>query len=263
MAQFPGRWGWGYDGVDLFAPHDAYGGPDGLKRLVDAAHARGLAVVIDVVYNHLGPAGNYLREFGPYFTDRYNTPWGEAVNFDGAGSDEVRGFVIDNALMWLRDYHADGLRLDAVHAILDTSAVHVLEEMALRVAQLADEVGRPLFLVAESDLNDPRLVRPAAVGGYGLDAQWSDDFHHALHAVVTGERAGYYADFGSIGAAGQGPPAGVRPRRRVLTVPPAPARPPAHGAAGDEVPRLPAEPRPGRQPGHRRALVDAGGAGPA
>ncbi|MEA2972912.1 MAG: maltooligosyltrehalose trehalohydrolase [Actinomycetota bacterium] len=199
VAQFPGRWGWGYDGVDLFAPHDAYGGPDGLKRLVDAAHARGLAVVIDVVYNHLGPAGNYLREFGPYFTDRYNTPWGEAVNFDGAGSDEVRGFVIDNALVWLRDYHADGLRLDAVHAILDTSAVHVLEEMAVRVADLADDVGRPLFLVAESDLNDPRLVRPRGLGGYGLDAQWSDDFHHALHAVVTGEQAGYYADFGSIG----------------------------------------------------------------
>ncbi|MEA2825892.1 MAG: maltooligosyltrehalose trehalohydrolase [Actinomycetota bacterium] len=199
VNQFPGRWGWGYDGVDLFAPHAPYGGPDGLKRLVDAAHARGLAVVIDVVYNHLGPAGNYLREFGPYFTDRYNTPWGEAVNFDGAGSDEVREFVIDNALLWLRDYHADGLRLDAVHAILDTSAVHVLEELAGRVAGLAGDVGRPLFLVAESDLNDPRLVRPPAVGGYGLDAQWSDDFHHALHAVVTGERTGYYVDFGSLG----------------------------------------------------------------
>ena len=199
VNQFPGRWGWGYDGVDLFAPHDPYGGPDGLKRLVDSAHAKGLAVVIDVVYNHLGPAGNYLREFGPYFTDRYTTPWGEAVNFDGPGSDEVRDFVIGNALMWLRDYHADGLRLDAVHAILDTSAVHVLEEMASRVAALAEEIGRPLFLVAESDLNDPRLVRPAVAGGYGLDAQWSDDFHHALHAVVTGERAGYYEDFGSIG----------------------------------------------------------------
>ena len=199
VNQFPGRWGWGYDGVDLFAPHAAYGGPDGLERLVDAAHGRGLAVVIDVVYNHLGPAGNYLREFGPYFTDRYNTPWGEAVNFDGPGSDEVRAFVIDNARMWLRDYHADGLRLDAVHAILDTSAIHVLEELAGRVADLAAEVGRPLFLIAESDLNDPRLVRPTAVGGYGLDAQWSDDFHHALHAVVTGERSGYYADFGSLG----------------------------------------------------------------
>jgi len=198
VAQFPGRWGWGYDGVDLFAPHQAYGGPEGLKRLVEAAHARGLAVVIDVVYNHLGPAGNYLREFGPYFTDRYNTPWGEAVNVDGAGSDEVREFILDNAVMWLRDYHADGLRIDAVHAIVDTSAVHILEEMALRVADLAAEVGRPLFLVAESDLNDPRIVRPREVGGYGIDAQWSDDFHHALHAVVTGEGAGYYADFGSL-----------------------------------------------------------------
>ena len=199
VNQFPGRWGWGYDGVDLFAPHAAYGGPEGLKRLVDAAHARGLAVVIDVVYNHFGPAGNYLREFGPYFTDRYATPWGEAVNFDGSGSDEVRQFVVDNALMWLRDYHADGLRIDAVHAIVDTSAVNLLEEMALRVAGLAAEVGRPLFLVAESDLNDPRIVRDQEVGGYGIDAQWSDDFHHALHAVVTSERAGYYADFGSIG----------------------------------------------------------------
>ena len=198
VNQFPGRWGWGYDGVDLFAPHAAYGGPEDLKGLVDAAHARGLAVVIDVVYNHFGPAGNYLREFGPYFTDRYSTPWGDAVNFDGSGSDEVRDFVADNALMWLRDYHADGLRIDAVHAILDTSAVHVLEEMARRVADLAAEVGRPLFLVAESDLNDPRLVRPPEAGGYGLDAQWSDDFHHALHSVVTGERAGYYADFGSL-----------------------------------------------------------------
>ena len=198
VNQFPGRWGWGYDGVDLFAPHASYGGPDGLRRLVDAAHGRGLAVVIDVVYNHLGPAGNYLREFGPYFTDRYSTPWGEAVNFDGPGSDEVRNFVVDNALMWLRDYHADGLRIDAVHAIVDTSAVHLLEEMAVRVADLAAEVGRPLFLVAESDLNDPRVVRGRDVGGYGIDAQWSDDFHHALHTVVTGEQAGYYADFGSL-----------------------------------------------------------------
>ena len=199
VAQFPGRWGWGYDGVDLFAPHQAYGGPEGLKRLVDAAHTRGLAVVIDVVYNHLGPDGNYVREFGPYFTDRYNTPWGEAVNVDGSDSDEVRAFVVDNALMWLRDYHADGLRLDAVHAIVDTSAVHLLEEIAVRVAGLAAEVGRPLFLVAESDLNDPRIVRGHDQGGYGIDAQWSDDFHHALHTVVTGERAGYYADFGDLG----------------------------------------------------------------
>jgi maltooligosyltrehalose trehalohydrolase len=155
-------------------------------------------VFLDVVYNHLGPAGNYLPEFGPYFTDRYVTPWGEAVNFDGARSDEVRDFVLDNALLWLRDYHVDGLRLDAVHAILDTSALHILEEMAIRVDELEAEVGRPLTLVAESDLNDPRVVRERKIGGYGIDAQWSDDFHHALHVIVTGERAGYYADFGSM-----------------------------------------------------------------
>ena len=198
VAQFPGARGWGYDGVDLYAPHASYGGPDGLKRLVDACHAVGLGVVIDVVYNHLGPAGNYLGQFGPYFTDRYATPWGQAVNLDGAGSDEVRAFFVDNALMWLRDYHADGLRLDAVHAILDTSATHLLEELAGQVESLAAALGRPLFLVAESDLNDPRVVRRREVGGYGMDAQWSDDFHHAVHAALTGERDGYYADFGSL-----------------------------------------------------------------
>ncbi|MGH9189611.1 MAG: malto-oligosyltrehalose trehalohydrolase [Acidimicrobiales bacterium] len=200
VAEFPGRRGWGYDGVDLFAVNSAYGGPEGLKRLVDAAHGRGLAVVIDVVYNHLGPAGNHLAELGPYFTERYRTPWGEAVNFDGAGSDEVRRFVIDNALMWLRDYHADGLRLDAVHAILDTSAVHILEEMAAAVDGLEAELEREMWLIAESDLNDPRVVTPRDRGGLGIDAQWSDDFHHALHALVTGERNGYYGDFGSLGA---------------------------------------------------------------
>ena len=199
VAEFPGTRGWGYDGVDLFAPHSAYGGPEGLKRLVDACHRRGLGVVMDVVYNHLGPDGNYLAAFGPYFTDRYATPWGEAVNLDGAGSDEVRAFLVDNALMWLRDYHCDGLRLDAVHAIVDTSATHLLEQLAGAVEELAAAEGRSLFLVAESDLNDPRLVRRREVGGYGLDAQWSDDLHHALHAFLTGEREGYYADFGSLG----------------------------------------------------------------
>ena len=198
VAEFPGTRGWGYDGVDLYAPHSAYGGPEGLKRLVDACHARGLGVVMDVVYNHLGPAGNYLGSYGPYFTDRYATPWGQAVNLDGPGSDEVRRFFLDNALMWLRDYHCDGLRLDAVHAILDTSAVHLLEELAIEVEALAASLGRSLFLVAESDLNDPRVVRRREVGGYGMDAQWSDDFHHAVHAALTGERDGYYADFGSL-----------------------------------------------------------------
>jgi maltooligosyltrehalose trehalohydrolase len=198
VAEFPGRRGWGYDGVDLYAPHHAYGGPDGLKRLVDACHHRGLGVVLDVVYNHLGPAGNYLPRFGPYFTDRYRTPWGDALNFDGPDSDEVRQFFVDNALMWLRDYHIDGLRLDAVHAIVDTSAVQVLEQLGHAVQALSAEVGRPLFLIAESDLNDPRIVARPEVGGYGMDAQWSDDFHHALHAVLTGESSGYYADFGGL-----------------------------------------------------------------
>ncbi|MGH9155500.1 MAG: malto-oligosyltrehalose trehalohydrolase [Acidimicrobiales bacterium] len=196
---FPGTGGWGYDGVDLFAPHHPYGGPDGLKRLVDACHGRGLAVVLDVVYNHLGPAGNYLARFGPYFTDRYATPWGDAVNLDGPGSDEVRAFLVDNALSWLRDYHFDGLRLDAVHGLVDASATHFLEQLGGAVGGLAAALGRPLFLIAESDLNDPRIVRPTDQGGYGMDAQWSDDFHHALHAVLTGERGGYYADFGAMG----------------------------------------------------------------
>jgi maltooligosyltrehalose trehalohydrolase len=198
VAHFPGDRGWGYDGVDLFAPHEAYGGPEGLKRFVDACHARGLGVIMDVVYNHLGPAGNYLGSFGPYFTDRYATPWGQAVNFDGPGSVEVRRFFVDNALMWLRDYHCDGLRLDAVHAILDASAIHVLEEMQLRVEELEAHLGRDVFLIAESDLNDPRVVNRREAGGYGLDAQWSDDFHHALHSVLTGERDGYYSDFGTV-----------------------------------------------------------------
>jgi maltooligosyltrehalose trehalohydrolase len=198
VAGFPGRWGWGYDGVDLFAPQHAYGGPEGLKRLVDAAHARGLGVIMDVVYNHLGPDGNYLPEFGPYFSAHHQTNWGDAVNFDGPGSDEVRRFVIDNALMWLRDYHCDGLRLDAVHAIADDSATHILEALAVEVDTLAAHARRPLFLIAESDRSDPRLVRSRDAGGYGLGASWADEWHHALHAVLTGENSGYYADFGPL-----------------------------------------------------------------
>ncbi len=198
VAEFAGDRGWGYDGVDLFAPHQAYGGPDGLKRLVDACHARGLAVLLDVVYNHFGPSGNYLSQFGPYLTDRYKTPWGDAVNLDGRGSDEVRRYFCDNALAWLHDFHLDGLRIDAVHAIVDISAVHLLEQMAREVAELSLELGRRLVLIAESDLNDPRLVRRTEIGGYGLDAMWCDDFHHAVHTVLTGERTGYYADFGRL-----------------------------------------------------------------
>ncbi|HSP39180.1 MAG TPA: malto-oligosyltrehalose trehalohydrolase [Frankiaceae bacterium] len=195
---FGGVRGWGYDGVDLFAVHDPYGGPDGLKRLVDACHARGLGVVMDVVYNHLGPAGNYLGRFGPYFTDTHVTPWGSAVNLDAPGSDGVRAFILDNARMWLRDFHIDGLRLDAVHALADERAIHVLEELAATVEQLGAQTRRPLFLIAESDLNDPKLIRSRQSGGYGLDAQWCDDVHHALWATLSGERQGYYVDFGPL-----------------------------------------------------------------
>jgi maltooligosyltrehalose trehalohydrolase len=195
---FPGSRGWGYDGVSLYAVQDSYGGPEGLKRLVDACHARGLGVIMDVVYNHLGPSGNYLPQYGPYFTDKHQTPWGSAVNYDDAGSDEVRAFVVDNALMWLRDYHCDGLRLDAVHAIVDTSAYHILAEISDEVAALAAQLGRTLFAIAESDLNDPRVVSSREANGLGMDAQWSDDFHHALHAALTGEITGYYEDFGTL-----------------------------------------------------------------
>lgn len=198
VAEFPGQFGWGYDGVCLFAPRHLYGGPTGLKHFVDACHRHGLAVILDVVYNHLGPSGNYLGEFGPYFSDRHRTPWGPAINFDGPESDEVRRFFCDNALMWLRDYHFDALRLDAVHAIVDTTAQPFLEQLAAEVEHLAAHTGRHLALIAESDLNDPRIVRPVEAGGFGIDAQWCDDFHHALHTALSGERSGYYTDFGDL-----------------------------------------------------------------
>jgi malto-oligosyltrehalose trehalohydrolase len=199
VAAFPGRHGWGYDGINLWAVHEPYGGPDGLKRFVDACHARGLAVLLDVVYNHVG-VGNRLADFGPYFTTAHVTPWGPAVNLDQPGSDEVRAFIVGNALMWLRDYHLDGLRLDAVHALEDHRALNILEELAAEVQALAALLNRELVLVAESDANDPRLVTSREAGGYGLTAQWSDDFHHAVHAAITGERQGYYGDFGSMAA---------------------------------------------------------------
>lgn len=198
VNSFSGTHGWGYDGVGLFAPHEPYGGPAGLKELVDECHARGIAVILDVVYNHLGPEGNYLDRFGPYFTNRYSSPWGNAVNLDGPGSDEVRRFFIENALMWLKDYHMDVLRLDAVHAIIDTSSVHFLEELSQEVEMLQARTGRHLALIAESNLNNPRIVQPREIGGYGIDAQWNDDFHHALHTVLTGEKNGYYGDFGTL-----------------------------------------------------------------
>ncbi len=194
---FNGVWNWGYDGVGWYAVHEPYGGPDGLKRFVDACHARQLAVLLDVVYNHLGPSGNYLPRFGPYLSTERNT-WGEVVNLDGPGSDQVRGYIIDNALMWLRDYHIDGLRLDAAHALVDRSPRHLLAELSERVDQLEIQLGQPRTLVAESELNDPVMITPRQEGGYGLDAQWDDDMHHALHAILTGERQGYYVDFGSL-----------------------------------------------------------------
>jgi maltooligosyltrehalose trehalohydrolase len=199
VAQFPGDRNWGYDGVYLYAVHPAYGGPTGLARLVDACHARGMAVVLDVVYNHLGPEGNYLAEFGPYFTDRHRTPWGAGLNFDGPHSDEVRRFFIENALLWVTEFHIDALRLDAVHAIADQSAQPFLAELAAAVHAEGERRDRRVHVIAESDLNDPRLLRPPDRGGLGLDAQWSDDFHHALHVLLTAERTGYYQDFGTVG----------------------------------------------------------------
>jgi maltooligosyltrehalose trehalohydrolase len=198
IAQFPGSRNWGYDGVYPFAVQNSYGGPEGFKQLVNACHQKGLAVILDLVYNHLGPEGNYLRDFGFYFTDRYKTPWGEAINFDGPHSDEVRNFFIANALYWIREFHMDALRIDAVHAIMDFSAEPFLKELAQAVHRTAAEQNRQVYVIAESDLNDTRLVQSRERGGFGLDAQWSDDFHHALHTLLTGEQQGYYQDFGDL-----------------------------------------------------------------
>ena len=199
---FGGTHGWGYDGVLWYAVHEPYGGPDGLIRFVDACHTRGLGVLIDAVFNHLGPSGNYLPEFGPYLSTGSN-PWGESINIADAGADQVRRYILNCALRWMRDFHADGLRLDAVHALVDTTAIHILEEMSAETDSLAAEVGRPLSLVAESDLNDPRLITPREQGGLGMTAQWDDDIHHAIHTAVSGERQGYYGDFGTLEALAQ------------------------------------------------------------
>lgn len=195
---FNGRWNWGYDGVLWYAVQETYGGPAAYQRFVDACHARGLAVIQDVVYNHLGPSGNYLPEFGPYFAEGGANTWGTSMNLDGAESDEVRRYIVDNALVWLSDMHVDGLRLDAVHALVDQRAQHLLEQLAEEVAVLAAHQGRPLTLIAESDMNDPTLITAREARGYGLDAQWSDDYHHALHVALTGETTGYYADFAGL-----------------------------------------------------------------
>lgn len=198
VAEFPGASNWGYDGTHPYAPHSAYDGPQSLKTLVNACHEKGLAVVLDVVYNHLGPEGNYLSEYGPYFTDRYKTPWGQAVNFDGDGSSEVRRYFIDNALYWVTEYHLDGLRLDAIHGIFDDSPTHILQDLTEAVHAQAKALGRTVLVIAESDLNDNRVITDIKDGDWGLDAQWSDDFHHALHALLTREHSGYYQDFGSL-----------------------------------------------------------------
>jgi maltooligosyltrehalose trehalohydrolase len=197
VAAFPGDRGWGYDGVALYAVHEAYGGPAALQRFVDAAHRSGLAVCLDVVHNHFGPSGNYLSDFGPYFTDLHTTPWGPAINVDGPDAGPVRGYVLDSVLRWFADFHVDALRLDAVHALADDSPSHLLAEMSNVVAELAERLGRPLSLVAESDLNDATMITPTAEGGLGMTAQWADDVHHALHAALTGERHGHLVDFGS------------------------------------------------------------------
>ena len=197
VNSFAGTHGWGYDGVLWYSVHEPYGGPDALIRFVDACHTRGLGVLIDAVFNHLGPSGNYLPRFGPYLSSGSN-PWGEGVNIADADSDEVRRYIIECALRWMRDFHADGLRLDAVHALVDTTAVDILEELATETDWLSKQVGRPLALIAESDRNDPRLITPRDQCGYGLTAQWDDDVHHAIHTAVSGERQGYYADFGSL-----------------------------------------------------------------
>ncbi len=199
VAEFPGKRNWGYDGASLYAPHSAYGGPSGLKKLVDTCHANGLAVVLDVVYNHLGPEGCYLPEYAPCFTNAYRTPWGDAINFDGPESDGVRRYFIDNALYWLTEYHIDALRLDAVHAIFDFSAHHLLDELTTAFHAQARHLGRQAWIIAESDLDDVRIINPRCAGGYGVDAQWHDDFHHALYTLLTGDRGGYLMDFGSLG----------------------------------------------------------------
>jgi len=242
IAEFPGDRNWGYDGVYPFAVEHSYGGIDALRRLVQACHELGLAVVLDVVYNHLGPEGNYLGEFGPYFTDRYRTPWGDALNFDGPDSDPVRRYFLENALFWIEDCGIDALRLDAIHAIFDRSASPFLQELASVVHEKAEQSGRKVYLIAESDLNDARIIRSVNEGGFGLDAQWSDDFHHALHTLLTGEVSGYYSDFGELRQLGAAIQDGWAYQGQIFSVSPAALWQRANGDRSSSVHRLLAEP---------------------
>ena len=250
---FNGTHNWGYDGVQWYAVHEGYGGPAAYQRFVDAAHAAGLGVIQDVVYNHLGPSGNYLSRFGPYLKQGDANTWGDSVNLDGHGSDVVREYILDNAALWLRDYHVDGLRLDAVHALRDERAVHILEELGALGDAVSAETGLPKTLIAESDLNNPRLIYPRDVNGYGLAGQWSDDFHHAVHVNVSGETTGYYGDFQSLAVLAKVLQGRLPARRQLLQLPRTPPRQ-AHqhlaGAARGPGGLQP-EPRPDRQPGHR------------
>ncbi|MGM1056913.1 MAG: malto-oligosyltrehalose trehalohydrolase [Bacteroidota bacterium] len=198
ISQFPGDRNWGYDGVYPFAAQESYGGPEGLKKMIDACHQKGVAVILDAVYNHMGPEGNYLSQFGPYFTEKYQTPWGAALNFDDKYSDEVRNFFLENGRMWLEEFHFDGLRLDAIHEIIDRGAKHLLKELSLEVDKLQERTGKEYVLIAESDLNDTKVINPYEKGGFGLEGQWVDDFHHSLHTVLTGEQEGYYMDYGTM-----------------------------------------------------------------
>ena len=248
VAAWDGERGWGYDGVDLFAPHQIYGGPAGLKQLVNACHARGLAVLLDVVYNHLGPVGNYLQRFGPYFTHSHITPWGDAVNLEEDGAMEVRRFLCDNALMWLRDYHFDGLRLDAVQAFIDRSSVHFLEQLSTEVKELEAALGRHFVLIAESDLNDPRIVMSRDAGGCGIDAQWSDDFHHSLVTLITGDQTGYYQRLWNDGGSRKGSRRSFRILRSLLCISRKKTRTSGERSAGMAFSRLLAKSRPGWKP---------------
>ncbi len=259
VAQFPGDRNWGYDGAYPYAAQNTYGGPTGLKTLVNAIHRHGMSAILDVVYNHMGPEGSYLRDFGPYFTGRHRTPWGDAINFDEAYSYGVRNFVIENALFWLREYHFDALRLDALHMVFDLGARHIIQELTDAVAEFSRQFVPKRYLIGESDLDDVRFIKPARDGGHGLDAQWLDDFHHSLHALATGEDMGYYEDFGRIEQLAKAMKEGFRLFLAILQTPQEIPRKQFPATSGPTVRRLRPESRPHRQPDARRATLPAGG----